>query len=166
MPRRPRQSLEGTVFHVVCRGVAGQLIFEDDLDRSRFVWQLNEVSERFGWRVIAWCLMGTHFHLVVECEREQLSLAVHRLNCLYAMYFNRRHERRGHLFENRFSAWVVWDESHLESTSAMCSRTPSAPGSADKPPSGSGAGQSFESISNPRRPQEPGPFEAARGTVP
>lgn len=57
MPRRPRQNLEGTVFHVVSRGVAGQLIFEDDFDRSRFVWQLNEVSERFGWRVIAWCLM-------------------------------------------------------------------------------------------------------------
>ena len=116
MPRRPRQNLEGTVFHVVSRGVAGQLIFEDDFDRSRFVWQLNEVSERFGWRVIAWCLMGTHFHLVVECDLEQLSLAVHRLNCLYAMYFNRRHNRRGHLFENRFSSWVVRDEAHLEAT--------------------------------------------------
>ena len=66
--------------------------------------------------MIAWCLMGTHFHLVAECDLEQLSLAVHRLNCLYAMYFNRRHNRRGHLFENRFSAWVVWDEPHLEST--------------------------------------------------
>lgn len=116
MPRRPRTSLEGTVFHVVGRGVASQLIFTDDLDRRRFVWQLNEVSERFGWRVVAWCLMGTHFHLVVECELELLSLAVHRLNCLYAMYFNRRHQRRGHLFENRFSAWAVWDEVHLERT--------------------------------------------------
>jgi putative transposase len=116
MPRRPRSSLEGTVFHIVCRGVAGQLIFDDDFDRRRFVWQLNEVSERFGWRVIAWCLMGTHFHLVVECDVEQLSLALHRLNCLYAMYFNRRHKRRGHLFENRFSSWVVVDEAHLEAT--------------------------------------------------
>jgi REP element-mobilizing transposase RayT len=66
--------------------------------------------------VIAWCLMSTHYHLVVEAKREQMSLAAHRLNSLYAMYFNRRHDRRGHLFENRFSSWVVQDEEHLWET--------------------------------------------------
>jgi REP element-mobilizing transposase RayT len=58
----------------------------------------------------------THYHLVVEAKCEQMSHAVHRLNGLYAQGFNRRHERRGHLFENRFSSWVIRDEEHLNST--------------------------------------------------
>jgi REP element-mobilizing transposase RayT len=98
------------------RAVARERIFVDDTDRSRFLWQLEEVTRRWGWRVVCWCLLGTHFHLVIEAEREQMSIAVHRLACLYAMYFNRRHERRGHLFENRFSSWMIRDEEHLEAT--------------------------------------------------
>jgi REP element-mobilizing transposase RayT len=98
------------------RAVARERIFVDDTDRTRFLWQLEEVTERWGWRVVCWCLMGTHFHLVIEAEREQMSIAVHRLACLYAMYFNRRHGRRGHLFENRFSSWMIRDDEHLEAT--------------------------------------------------
>ena len=117
MPRRPRKLLrDHRLFHITARGVAGAMIFEDDLDRHRFLRYLEDVSEYWGWRVIAWCLMGTHYHLVVEAEQEQMSLAVHRLHCLYAMYVNRRHNRRGHLFENRFKSWVIRDERHLNRT--------------------------------------------------
>jgi putative transposase len=125
MPRRPRNLLrDHRLFHVTSRGVDGSFIFRDELDRGRFLWQLQEVSERFGWRVIAWCLMGTHYHLVIEADQEQMTLAVHRLNCLYAMYVNRRHDRRGHLFENRFSSWVVRDHAHLVNTIAYVLNNP------------------------------------------
>jgi len=112
------------VFHITSRGVAGELIFRDDFDKRKFVLLLEEVSAYWGWRVLAYCLMTTHFHLVVEAKREQMSLAVHRLNCLYAMYFNRRHDRRGHLFENRFASWVVNDDEHLERTIAYVLNNP------------------------------------------
>jgi REP element-mobilizing transposase RayT len=58
------------------RAVARERIFVDDTDRTRFLSQLEEVTERWGWRVVCWCLMGTNFHLVIEAEREQMSLAV------------------------------------------------------------------------------------------
>ncbi|MDP9317716.1 MAG: transposase [Actinomycetota bacterium] len=116
MPRRARRTLEGRLFHVTLKGVAGQNIVLDDSDRLRFIWQLEEVTKRFGWRVVCWCLMDTHFHVVIEADQKQMSVAMHRLACLYAMYFNKRHERRGHLFENRFSSWIVWDDKHLEAT--------------------------------------------------
>jgi putative transposase len=116
MPRRPRRDLPSGLFHVTARGVAGSTIFLDDHDRRRFLLLLEQTTTLWGWRPIAWCLMGTHYHLVVESKTEQMSLAVHRLNCVYAMYFNRRHERRGHLFENRFSSWVIQDEKHLSRT--------------------------------------------------
>jgi REP-associated tyrosine transposase len=96
--------------------VNGEMLLVDDFDRHRFVRYLEDVSEYWSWRVVAWCLMGTHYHLVIEAQQEQMSLAVHRLHCLYAMYVNRRHERRGHLFENRFQCWVIRDELHLERT--------------------------------------------------
>jgi putative transposase len=72
--------------------------------------------------------MSTHYHLVVEAKREQMSHAVHRLIGLYAQSFNRRHERRGHLFENRFSSWVIADEGHLDATIAYVLENPVSAG--------------------------------------
>jgi len=120
--------LPSGIFHITARGVAGGLIFLDEFDRRRFVLLLEQVSELWGWRIIAWCLMGTHYHLVVEAKQEQMSFAVHRLNGLYAQGFNRRHERRGHLFENRFSSWVVEGEEGLSATIAYVLENPVAAG--------------------------------------
>jgi putative transposase len=116
VPRSPRSNLPDGLFHVTSRGVAGASIFVDDHDRRGFFLLLQQASELWGWRVHAWCLMGTHYHLVVEAKREQMSYAVHRLNGLYAQRFNRRHERRGHLYEGRFSSWFIHDEEHLRAT--------------------------------------------------
>jgi putative transposase len=109
---------------VTARGVAESLIFVDDADREAFALLLSRVSELWGWNVLAWCLMGTHYHLLVEARQEQMSFAVHRLNSLYAQRFNRRHSRRGHLFENRFSAWVIRDEEHVHATTAYILENP------------------------------------------
>jgi REP-associated tyrosine transposase len=100
------------------------MLFVDDQDRRVFLQYLDGVTEYWGWRVVAWCLMGTHYHLVIEAEQEQMSLAVHRLHCLYAMYVNRRYNRRGHLFENRFKSWVIRDEGHLSRTIAYVLNNP------------------------------------------
>ena len=66
MPRRPRKELPSGFFHITSRGVDGSLIFRDDNDRRRFVPLLQQVTELWGWRVLAWCVMGTHYHLVVD----------------------------------------------------------------------------------------------------
>jgi putative transposase len=124
VPRSPRRLLPDGLFHVTSRGVAGTRIFVDDADRSAFVLLLQRVTELWGWTVCAWCLMGTHYHLVVDARREQMSYAVHRLNGLYAQRFNRRHDRRGHLYEGRFSAWVIRDEEHFATTIAYVLENP------------------------------------------
>jgi REP element-mobilizing transposase RayT len=116
MPRRPRSVLPDGVFHVTSRGVAGSTIFLDDAERARFARLLAETTARHAWLCHAYCLMGTHYHVVVETLRERLSAGMHRLNGQYAAWFNRRHRRRGHLFENRYSAWVVLDDEHFGAT--------------------------------------------------
>jgi putative transposase len=117
VPRIARKHLppEG-IYHVTARGVAGLPIFVTDVDRLDFLSLLKGIARASGWRCHVFCLMTTHYHVVIETSRERLSSGMHQLNGRYALRFNRRHERRGHLFESRYSSWVIRDEAHLEAT--------------------------------------------------
>jgi len=90
------------------------MLFVDDADRLDFLRLLGSTVELLEWRCHAHCLMGTHYHLVLEASTVRLSEGMRRLNGDYARRFNRRHGRRGHLFEERFSSYVLHDEGHLE----------------------------------------------------
>jgi REP element-mobilizing transposase RayT len=100
-------------YHVTTRGVARGLIFIDDLDRSAFLRLLYDVVQDFDWRCHAYCLMGNHYHLLVEGKLTMLSTGEHRLNGIYAQRFNRRHDRVGHLFQERFHTQVIRDDEHF-----------------------------------------------------
>ena len=117
MPRVLRRDLpaEG-VYHVTARSVHGQPLFVHDIDRLDFLSLYETAARKASWRCHVWCLMDTHYHFVLETSMSALSHAMHCLNTAYAQRFNRRHDRRGHLFESRFSSWVVRDERHLEAT--------------------------------------------------
>ena len=71
---------------------------------------------RCGWTLHAWCALGTHYHAVIEAELTALSAGMQRLNGIYAQSFNERWDRSGHLFGDRFAAWIVRDENHYEHT--------------------------------------------------
>jgi putative transposase len=113
MPRLPRSQLEDGFSHATARAIFGLALFVDDLDRLDFLQLLRSTVELFDWRCHAHYLLGTHYHLVLEASREQLSEGMRRLNGDYARRFNKRHGRRGHLFEERFSSFVLRDERHL-----------------------------------------------------
>ena len=112
--RRARSLLTDGVFHVTARATGGDVLFRDDLDRNLFVVQLTRTEVAFEWTCHVYCLMTTHYHLLVEASREALSRGMHRLNGNYAQGFNARHGRRGHLFEGRFSAYVVEGGEYFE----------------------------------------------------
>jgi REP element-mobilizing transposase RayT len=113
MPRRPRRQLDDGFFHVTARAVGGDALFRDDVDRRDFIEQLTRNTLAFHWVCHAYCLMTTHYHLLLETSRESMSQGMHRLNGLYAQRFNARHNRRGHVFESRFQAYVIDSEAHL-----------------------------------------------------
>ena len=114
MPRLPRNHLPDGYFHATARAVFGAALFTDDLDRLDFLQLLRSTAALFEWRCHAHCLMGTHYHLVLATTRTSLSDGMRRLNGDYARRFNKRHGRRGHLFDERFSSFAVEDERHLE----------------------------------------------------
>jgi REP element-mobilizing transposase RayT len=103
----------GRLFPVTSRGNRGTHIFLGDVDRLDFLDLLRSTVELFEWRMQAHCLMGTHYHLLVDTTRERLSEGMRRLNGVYALRFNRRYGLTGHLFETRFSSYVLRDEGHL-----------------------------------------------------
>ena len=116
MARQPRNELPDGFFHVTSRAVGGADLFRDDLDRTLLVNLLTRAGIAFRWACHAYCLMTTHYHLVIEANREDLSLGMHRLNGPYAQNFNARYGRRGHVFEGRFGAYGVEGESYLQNT--------------------------------------------------
>jgi putative transposase len=116
MPRPLRGDLPDGILHVTTRGVWNRLVYLDDDDRRTFLSVFALVVHRHLWDCHAFCLMGTHYHLVVETTIERLSAGMQYLNGDYAQRFNRRHDRDGHVFGARFAAWTIRDDEHYGRT--------------------------------------------------
>jgi putative transposase len=113
MARPLRIEYPGAIYHLTSRGNARQAIFLNDADRRLFLDMLGAVVERFNWRCHAYCLMGNHYHLLIETAEATLSRGMRELNGRYTQAFNRRHHRVGHLFQGRFKAILVERENYL-----------------------------------------------------
>ncbi len=113
MTRPLRLDFPGAVHHVMARGHERGSVFRDDVDRVRWLQLLGLAAGQAHWDVHAYCLMGNHYHLLVETPEAGLSEGLHDLNSRFAQWFNRRHKRRGHLFEGRFRAILVQKDAHL-----------------------------------------------------
>jgi len=101
------------LFHVISRGDAKQQIFLNDRDRILFLDLLGECVTRFNWILYAYALMPNHFHLLVQLTSETLSRGMHWLNGTYAIAFNQRHQRVGHVLQGRFKSPPVDKETYL-----------------------------------------------------
>ena len=119
-----RTRSEGDVYHVTTRGVGRQLLFEDDADRTRMANAIRALSREQGVEVYAWCLMQNHVHLVLHAPLEAISDFMRRLKAGYALYFNKRHDRVGTLFQGRFSSKPVASDEQLMSTISYVHRNP------------------------------------------
>ena len=112
MARPLRIECPGALYHVTSRGNGGQPVFLDDVDRESLIAALAEVLESTRWRCHGHCLMGNHYHLLIETPEANLSHGMRQLGTVYAQRFNRRYGRSGHVFQGRFKAILVERESH------------------------------------------------------
>lgn len=113
MPRTARIDAPGLMHHVIARGIERRRIFVDDADRSCFVWRLGAVLPECRVDCLGWALMPNHVHLILRTGPVPLATAMARLLTGYAAYFNRRHVRVGHLFQNRYHSIPVESEEYL-----------------------------------------------------
>lgn len=113
MARKPRALIKGGIYHVTSRGNERQAIFRDDQDREQFLESVADSAVIDQVRVYLYCLMPNHFHLLVETPQGNLDRFMGRLLTGYTVYFNRRHQRVGHLMQGRYGAQVVEGNDYL-----------------------------------------------------
>ena len=111
--RKPRLDTRNGLYHVMAKGNDGRLLFRQPSDFSKFLHLLNDSRDKDPHVLFSYCLMPNHLHLLMETAEVPLSKILHRLLLRYSLYFNKRYQRSGHLFQNRFKAKPCKQENYL-----------------------------------------------------
>jgi REP element-mobilizing transposase RayT len=113
MPRKARIDAAGALHHIICRGIEGQRVFRDDKDRDNFLKRLGKILQDSSTPCYAWALIPSHFHLLLRTGNLPVAKVMQRLLTGYAAYYNRRHHRHGHLFQNRYKSILCQEDAYL-----------------------------------------------------
>jgi putative transposase len=113
MPRKARIDSPGALHHIIIRGIAKRKIFEDDKDRNQFIKRLDNILTEAETPIYAWALIPNHVHLLLKTGLTPIATIMRRLLTGYAGYFNRRHRRYGHLFQNRYKSILCQEEPYF-----------------------------------------------------
>ena len=113
MPRKARIDAPGALHHIIARGIGRRKVFDDNDDRDFFMERLGQVVSETETQCFAWALMPNHFHLLLKTGITPISTVMKRLLTGYAMHYNRRHKRYGHLFQNRYKSILCQEDSYL-----------------------------------------------------
>lgn len=113
MARPLRIEFPGAIYHVTARGDRREPIFEDDDDRLSLLSVIAQSMQRFDAVVLAYCLMGNHYHFVIHTRLANLSRLMRHINGVFTQTYNRRHSKTGHLFQGRFKAILVDEDAYM-----------------------------------------------------
>lgn len=113
MPRQARIDAPGACHHIICRGIERRKIFWDDTDRDNFTSRLGHILQKTQTRCFAWTLIPNHFHLLLQTGNVPIADVMRRLMTGYAVEFNHRHNRSGHLFQNRYKSILCQLDRYL-----------------------------------------------------
>ena len=113
MARCARKKSASGIYHVMLRGINRQDIFYDDEDHSRFLEITKRIKESGSCAIYGYCLMGNHIHLLLHEKEEELSIIMKRIGTSYAWWYNKKYDRVGHVFQNRFQSEAVETEPYL-----------------------------------------------------
>ncbi len=113
MPRQPRIDIEGALYHVLNRGIRKERIFRESCDYLAFIDCLRKAREKYSFSLYCYVLMPNHFHILVERGQDSLSEIMKSVSIRYAVNYNRRYGRSGHLFQSRFQSIICDRESYF-----------------------------------------------------
>ena len=128
MPRAKRVLSESGFYHVTARGNGRQIIFEDDEDRKAFLDYLGRSKEKYQIKIISWCLMDNHVHLLVGDQKGNMSKMMQSVIGGYAGYFNRKYGQIGHVFQDRFASSPIESDAYLLETVQYIHENPAKAG--------------------------------------
>lgn len=117
MARPLRITFPGAFYHVTSRGNERKAVFKSKRDREKFLGYLQSATERYNALIHAFCLMGNHYHLLIETPSGNLPQIMRHINGAYTTHFNRKRSRSGHLFQGRYKAILVEKDSYAKELS-------------------------------------------------
>ncbi|MDD2447659.1 MAG: transposase [Tissierellia bacterium] len=142
MGRKPRLEYPGGVYHLIQRGNNRGFIFDNDEEKEFFISLLKEYSEKFEFEIYGYVIMSNHYHLIIKLSEAPLKDIMHRINNKFSRTFNKKYNRTGHVFENRYKGILVIDDKYLLSLlryvhqnpviAKMCKNIKDYPWSSDK----------------------------------
>jgi len=118
MARFPRIRIKGAYYHIMCRSLSEFDLFRDDYDKQKYLDILSKATEDLSTTLIAFCLMDTHVHFIVNPNSVNISHFMKKVNCSYAKYYNRKYARRGPVFADRFKSRIIDSLAYL--LTAIC----------------------------------------------
>ncbi len=124
MPRKPREKSSTGIYHVILRGINKQVIFEEDLDYQSFLTILAKQKKISGIEIYGYCLMTNHVHLLIKEGGNGISKPLQQVCTSYAMRFNSKYQRVGHLFQDRFKSKPVNSVNYFFNALAYIHRNP------------------------------------------
>jgi putative transposase len=113
MSRKLRVWFPGAMYHIINRGNKKAVIFYDSQDYLKYLSILADTKELFPFHLSSYCLMNNHIHLLMETENIPIHEIMKNINTLYAIYFNKRHELSGHVFQGRYDSKLIEDRNNL-----------------------------------------------------
>ena len=113
MPRQGRKKSKTGVYHVMIRGINRQILFEDEEDKQKFIETIKQYKEKSGYKILGYCLMDNHVHLLIHEGKEALEIAMKRIGVSYVYWYNLKYKRSGHLFQDRYKSEPVENDGYL-----------------------------------------------------
>jgi len=113
VPRAARIKSESGIYHIIMRGINRQILFEDEEDCTKFIQVLQRYKEICEYKLYAYCLMGNHLHLLLREGKEPLETIMRRICGSYVFWYNKKYDRIGYLFQDRFKSEPVDDEIYF-----------------------------------------------------
>jgi putative transposase len=124
MPRMAREKTYDAIYHTMSRSISEVDLFKDDEDKKTYLSLVKKYQKHHEFRVYGYCLMRNHVHFIIDANGTDISKVMHGINFSYAQYFNRKHKRHGHLFQDRFKSKIVVDQKYLITLSAYIHNNP------------------------------------------
>lgn len=124
MPRTARIKLENGIYHVMVKSLSEILLFRSDDDKEFFLKLFNKYQKAYMFKIYSYCLMNNHAHFIINSNGADISAFMHKINQCYAQYYNRKYDRHGHVFQDRFKSKMVDNERYLITLSAYIHNNP------------------------------------------
>lgn len=124
MPRTFRLKSDESIYHVMCKSITEVALFKDAEDKKKYLSLVKKYKALYNFRLYGYCLMDNHLHLIIDANGSDISKVMHGINFSYAMYFNKKHERDGHLFRDRFKSIIVANDRYLKTLSLYIHNNP------------------------------------------